>query len=334
MKRYQKPLFILLLLLAAVHPGVRGAAFCGLIALCVGRLAAVPVAKLEQMGCPRWLGGAFLVLGAAGLTLFGAFCLLSLLCTAVTDLTAQFPNFATLFLRMEELSRPLTGSIGTVIRDGIALLSHQSEKLPGLLASSGGKLSRWAASSLPKKLLFLFMTLLASYYAAVDWPQVRRALGYAIPSDWERSVHSLLSTLAKGGIGWLRIQGKLAGMQFLLLMAGFFLLGVPSPILSGGLTALADAFPLLGTGTILVPWSVLLWLTGEARCAAGMGMLWVLSWALRAVLEPRLVGHQAGISPFFTVLGLYLGLRCFGVAGMVAGAVLLSAAGNFVGIRN
>lgn len=329
MKKYQKPLFLLAFLLIVLFPPARSGAFCALIALCVGRLAAVPLAAMEQRGCPRWLGGVFLMLGISALVIFMVLSIFSRLCDGVTLLTEEFPDFSALFQRLEEASSSLEGSVGTVAHEVILLLSQQNERLPTLFASLAGKASKWVASALPQKLFFFFITLLASYYAAVDWPQIRQLLNQAVPPDWEKQMQKLLRSLAAGGKNWLRVQGRLVLMQFFLLSVGFLLLKVASPLFAGFITAFADALPLLGTGSILAPWALLLALMGQSRRALGMTALWFFSWVLRAVLEPRLVGHQAGISPFFTVLGMYLGLRCFGVVGMMAGAVLISTVGSF-----
>lgn len=330
MKKYQKPAILLGFFLFILIPSLRSAAFCGLLALCAGRLAAVPLEWMEERGCPRWLGGIFLMMGCSLAALLLLFQLISRLCSAISSIVQKIPDFSALFQSLSNSASDMEGGFGIVVKDLLLLLSQQSERLPELIASAAGNVSKEAASALPGKLLFFFITIFASYYAAVDWPQLRKLVNRAVPADWEQQMQRLLHALAMGGKNWLRVQGRLILIQLLLLSTGFALLKVANPLFAGLMTALTDALPLLGTGTILLPWALFLLLTGETQAALGMSVLWFCSWVVRTVLEPRLVGHQAGISPFFTIVGMYLGFRCFGISGMIASAVLFSAAGCMI----
>ena len=69
--------------------------------------------------------------------------------------------------------------------------------------------------------------------------------------------------------GWFRAQCKLMGLTFLLLTIGFLILRVEFPLLLGALIALVDALPMLGTGTILVPWGLLVLLQGQTAWVWG-----------------------------------------------------------------
>lgn len=323
----KKLAFLAVAVLAVRFPGVRSGILCALLALGAGRLGAVPLSVMERRGLPRWLGGVLLVIVGVGLLLTVAWFGLARLCSGIECLMDCFPNVTALLRRLQALAEPLNGSIGAALREVLGYFSRKSEALPNLFTAQAAKASKWLLSAMPQKLLFLFMTTLASYYAAVDWEQLRPILDRAVPVHWRHQLHGILRSLKKGCSGWLRVQGKLVLLQSALLSGGFLFLGIEGAVLSALLTAAADALPLLGTGAVLLPWSAALWLMEEPGKAAGMLVLWLCSWTLRAVLEPRLVGHQAGVSPFFTVAGMYLGLRCFGVAGMITGAVLLSSLG-------
>ena len=45
----------------------------------------------------------------------------------------------------------------------------------------------------------------------------------------------------------------------------------------------------------------------------------------RSVLEPRFLGRQAGTSPLVTLLVMYIGLRLFGIGGLILAPIALSA---------
>ena len=83
------------------------------------------------------------------------------------------------------------------------------------------------------------------------------------------------------------------------------------------LTTFIDALPVFGTGTVLLPWSLLEFIRGNARCGVGFLLLYAAAALTRQALEPRLLGGQIGLPPAVTLAALYVGYRVMGVAGMI-----------------
>ena len=81
--------------------------------------------------------------------------------------------------------------------------------------------------------------------------------------------------------------------------------------------ALVDAAPLLGTGTILIPWSVVSLQQGSHIRAVGLLGIYAVAALTRSALEPRFVGKQLGIDPLLTLIALYAGYRIWGISGMI-----------------
>lgn len=81
-------------------------------------------------------------------------------------------------------------------------------------------------------------------------------------------------------------------------------------------TAIVDILPVLGTGTVLIPWAVFNLFTGNVGLGIGLIVLYALITVIRQILEPRLVSMNVGIHPVITLLGMYLGVRLFGVLGI------------------
>lgn len=121
---------------------------------------------------------------------------------------------------------------------------------------------------------------------------------------------------------YLRAYLLLTGATFCELLAGFWLMGMDGAAAAAFLTALVDLLPVLGCGTVLVPWAAASFLAGNGGRGAGLLLLTAAVWVVRQVLEPRLVGKAAGIHPFLALSVSYLALRLFGGAGMLAAALL------------
>lgn len=132
---------------------------------------------------------------------------------------------------------------------------------------------------------------------------------------WQRvSVH-----MAAGGSRFLRAQGIIWLCVWVYNAVGLFLLGFSDTLLLGALIAVVDFLPVLGAGTILIPWSLFLLLMHKGWTALGVFILYLLSFFTRQYLEPRLIGNRSGIRPFYMLFCIYLGLRLFGIWGIFLG---------------
>ncbi len=192
------------------------------------------------------------------------------------------------------------------------LLSRLTSSLLELLAPLAGRV----LTSLPDFLLSLVVTVLASVYFSMDLEGIngaaRRLLG-------ERA--GVLSRLRRGaaaaGGNYVRAYLFLLSVTFLLLLLGFLLLGIPYAILFALLVSLADLLPVIGVGTVLYPWALVLLLTGNTAGGIGMAILGAVIGLVRQVIEPRVLGKSFGIHPLLGLASLYLGGKLFGIGGMI-----------------
>lgn len=81
-------------------------------------------------------------------------------------------------------------------------------------------------------------------------------------------------------------------------------------------TAIVDIMPVLGTGTILLPWSLYSFISGDIPMGIGVLVLYVFITVMRQFIEPKLVAGQLGLPPFVTIMGMYIGIKLFGIIGM------------------
>ena len=134
---------------------------------------------------------------------------------------------------------------------------------------------------------------------------------------------SSCSGVTRSAAHWLRAELTLCAVTFAELLAGFVFLRQPYALLLSFLITLVDALPVFGTGTVLVPWAAAELLFQNAPGAIALAALYLLTLTVRNVLEPRLLGKQAGLPPILSLLAMYLGFCTFGVAGMVLFPFLL-----------
>ena len=145
-----------------------------------------------------------------------------------------------------------------------------------------------------------------------------------------KRLKGVLTGLKTTVLQWLKAQAKLSGITFLTAATGFLLLRIPGALLWAGLVAVVDAFPILGTGTILVPWSIFAFLQGDHFLAFGLLTLYGATALTRSVMEPRLLGQQLGLDPLVTLMALYAGFRLWGIGGMLLAPILAVAATQLI----
>lgn len=213
------------------------------------------------------------------------------------------------------------------------------ENVRTLLADSGsllGKLTSWllglagsVLSHVPDSALGLGTAILSAFLISAKLPRICRWLLRRIPRQQLRvlleNAHRMRKVLGR----WLIAQGKLMSVTFCVLAAGLALLRIPRSLLWALLVALVDALPVLGTGTVLVPWSVVCFLQGDTPRALGILGIYITAAVTRSMLEPKLLGKHLGLDPLVTLLALYVGYRLWGVGGMILAPLLTVAALQF-----
>ena len=212
------------------------------------------------------------------------------------------------------ISPILVNGVEGMFSSGSALLDKLTSTLLSLAAS--------LLKTLPDSALGLGTWILASFMFSVRFPRIRSWLHAHLPSVWKEKYAPHLHTLKKTVCGWMLAQAKLVGVTFGILAAGFLLLRIQHPVLWAAVICLVDILPILGTGTILIPWSIVCFLQGNSFLALGLIGIYVIITLLRSVLEPRLVGQQLGLDPLVTLLAIYAGYRLWGLLGMLIAPVL------------
>ena len=293
-------------------------------------LAAEPMVGFLSRRLPRGLScalgvtGAFVLLTMAVLVL-GAFLLreLKVLAAVLPDLGTAARSGVTLLRdwtlsltdRAPEGVRPLIRrSADTLFSDGTALLDKA--------ALSGLSMAGSMLSQLPDSALALGTGLISAYLISAKLPRLRRWVRSRIPRERLRAAAGALKRMRRAIGGWLLAQAKLMGVTFSLLLAGFLLLRIPhAPAWALGV-ALVDAFPVLGTGTVLLPWSLLWFIRRDAARALGLLGLYITITLTRSALEPKLLGRHLGLDPLATLMALYIGYRLWGIGGMILSPLL------------
>ena len=261
------------------------------------------------------LGGLVLLLAALAVSQLGG------LCQALPSIAATVRSgLALLENRLLSLGSGLPGyrqAITGLFSDGEELITKVGRLV---LGRAGAILTR-----LPGQTLSLGTALLSGFMICAKLPSIRTRLRARRADPRLETLQKALGKLKNTGKLYLCSQLKLMGVTFCLLFAGFSLLRVGYPLLIALLVTLVDALPVLGTGSVLIPWALVCFLEGSAARALGLLGLYATAALTRSVLEPKLVGSHLGLDPLVTLMAMYCGLRLWGLGGMLLLPMLAAA---------
>lgn len=188
------------------------------------------------------------------------------------------------------------------------------------------------AMGAPGFFLALVMFLMATYFLSADYPYLRTRIIQQLDEGVLRSLGDIKKVAVAAFGGYLKAQILLSAGVFLILLGGFLLTGQSYAFLLALGLAVLDFIPLLGSGTVMVPWALIAFVTRDYPGAISIMVIWGVIALFRRVAEPKIVGDQTGLSPVVSLISIYVGMRLGGVPGMILGPIFTLVVLNLAGL--
>ena len=219
-------------------------------------------------------------------------------------------------LRLELLFQALPEEWEAQLRQTAANLSDsvQSE-----LISWSGTVVTWIAAraaSLPSIVIGVIVTLVATFFMSAELEHIRDFVRRQIPQEYMGVARGAWASFGRTLGQILRSYLLIMSITFVELAIGLTILRVDYPVVLAAIISIVDILPVLGVGTVLLPWGVITLIVGDIPLGVGILLLYVIISVVRNFLEPRIVGKRIGLNPLITLLCLYVGLQLFGILGM------------------
>ena len=179
------------------------------------------------------------------------------------------------------------------------------------------------AKGTPSFLFSSVVALVASCYIAKDYDKLVKFIKDLIGEKFTNNIVKIKSILFESVFKFIKGYVILSVITYLEILIGLMILRVENALLIAFVVALVDILPVLGTGTVLIPWAVIAIIFGNIPLGVGLAVVYVLIVIIRNFLEPKIIGAQMGINPLFTLLAMFIGLRLFGVVGLFSFPVIL-----------
>ena len=191
-------------------------------------------------------------------------------------------------------------------------------------------------TSIPAIAIYVVITIMSLYFMCTDKIYMLDLLEHHMPQKWIRKLgkHIREITLSLGG--YLKAEAILILISFIISVIGLYLLkiigmDIKYPLLIALAIGFVDALPILGSGTVMVPWAIISALNGDLKLGISIIVLWIIMSIIRQLLEPRIVSNKIGIHPIFTLIAMYTGFKVLGVIGMLIGPIVLIILKNIFG---
>lgn len=184
-----------------------------------------------------------------------------------------------------------------------------------------------SAGNVAKKLPSIFITsivfLIALYFMVADSDTVSLAVKKPLSKRFVDRVSKLKFEIKHYVGGYVKAQLTIMCITFLILLIGLNILNIEYALLIALATAFVDALPFFGSGTVLLPWSVINFISGKPKLGIGLLIIYFSVMLMRQMIEPKLIGKNVGMHPLLTLLSMYVGYRVLSIGGMILGPLIL-----------
>lgn len=171
----------------------------------------------------------------------------------------------------------------------------------------------------------ILVTFFVLYFMLVYGERMERTINNAIPfsSQSKSEIWKEVFLMVKSNALGIPILGLCQGLVALI---GYWFFGVENYITWGFLTAISSIIPVLGTMAIYVPLGIIVLATGHTLDGIGILAygLFVIG-SIDNILRFTILKSLGNVPPLITVFGVLLGLKLFGMMGLIFGPLILSS---------
>ena len=235
----------------------------------------------------------------------------------ILDVTAFLPQAV-----RGVLHENVSAFFDNIIENGFNNISIDTSGIDwSTVLSTGGAFLSGTVGQIPSLLIAFVVMIISTVFMTNDYDRIT---GFFINQLPEKSAEKLV-TGWRLGLSSLKKMFRAYCLIVLCttfeLIVGFYILkfiGILQisyiPIIAF-IIAIVDIIPVLGTGTVLIPWAVYSFITGKIGLGIGLLVLYAVILVIRQIIEPKLVAGQVGLPPIVTIVAMYIGTKTLGVLG-------------------
>lgn len=232
---------------------------------------------------------------------------------------------SSLLSSFDSLQASLSGAASNAATIGDSSVGDSSLSLGGLDFSGFASPIKgiWnTAKHVPSAVLSIIVAFIAGCFVTMDYDSLKEFIARQLSPERRETAFkakkAIKFCLGKMGKAYAILM-TITFCEMFIALTIFRLTGIYSGsyvFVIALVTAIVDILPVLGTGTIVIPWAVISLFTGDIKMGIALFILYGVITVLRQFLEPKLVSGQLGLPPFVTIVAMFFGAKLFGFIGL------------------
>ena len=299
----------------------------------IGAVIAYAVRKPAKTICRRFklkegIGAVILsvLLFLAAVSLFG-YLIYKIILTAV-DFVDYLPGF---FKKLNDILNGIGVKYGNIFNKlpediKLAVNGYFSGFFTKIISFFANGITKFITGYLKKMpLIFIsgVVTLVASCYISKDFVRLKKFVFLVLGESIMQKVTKVKNILIESVFKIFKSYLLLSLIAAVELFIGLLILGIKKPLLLAVIIAVIDFLPVLGAGTVIIPWAVIEILNTDYKTGIGLLIIYLVISVVRNFSEPKIVGMQVGVNSLFTLAAMFLGYKILGFTGIILFPVIL-----------
>lgn len=227
--------------------------------------------------------------------------------------------FNTLIARGQEIFQELPREVSSYLQEEMTNLSRKATELVGTITNR----LLGAVAVLPVVAVVSTITIIATYFFAKDKEIVHNTLLRAAPLRLRPTVATARDKILVDLAGFFKAQLLLFLINTAIAALGLYFIQTNYWIVLSLTLGILDLVPVVGPGLVLIPWAIIGLLLGNVKLALQLITLLAVMFAVRQILQAKILGDSTGIHPVLMLVSLWVGIVMFGVWGFAVGPVLI-----------
>lgn len=245
----------------------------------------------------------------------------------LADFFTQLPEYTEKFSGIfERISKSISSFFGELPFSGNALNDVPATAMKTVaenLAEGFTSVATRFAAGIPTFLLALVVTVIACIYFAKDYIEIKEFLFNRLSDTTVKKLQFIKATIVEKLFKLFKGYLIIIAITFVELFLGLTLIGYNYALILAAIISLVDILPVLGSGTVLIPWAIAAALSGHTSNAIVLVILYAVITAVRNIFEPKIIGDKLGVHPILMLASVFVGARIFGLGGIIVAPLTL-----------
>lgn len=174
---------------------------------------------------------------------------------------------------------------------------------------------RKGAVSTGDSIVAYFIGNICTFFVLVDKEKILELVSMLLPKE----IVLKFESQKRNFVQMIGIEGGLAFISTLEIIIGFLVLKVPNFFMLGVVCGILDILPYVGTIIVFIPIIIYNIVMKKFLVAFGLMCLYILVQIVREILEAKFLGDRLDIHPLVILLSIYIGVKIFGMLGILVG---------------